>query len=80
MAAIIPMDGVPAIQHLLMICNLNAGQRTAIMDTKGIQDIALLSNIHIGDIAKMTENLSRLPINRGGGRTLVRAQPQTLRH
>jgi hypothetical protein len=24
------------------------------MDTEGIQDIAQLSNIHIGDIAKMT--------------------------
>jgi hypothetical protein len=65
-AVIIPMDGVPAVQHLLTICNLSAGQMTAVMDTEGIQDIALLSNIHIGDIAKMTENLSRLPINRGG--------------
>jgi hypothetical protein len=65
-SVIIPMDGADAIQHFLEVCNLSADQMDAVMDTKGIQDIALLSNIHIGDIAKMMENLSRLPITRGG--------------
>jgi hypothetical protein len=66
MAALVPMDGVPAIRHMLSICTLTVVQRDAIMDTEGIQSVAMLTNITLGDVNKMTENLSRLPINRGG--------------
>jgi hypothetical protein len=66
MAALVPMDGVPAIRHLLSICTLTIVQSDAIMNTEGIQSVAMLTNITLGDVNKMTENLSRLPINRGG--------------
>jgi hypothetical protein len=52
------------LQYLLTIRNLNAGQQAAVMDTEGIQDIAQLSSIHNGDIAKMTEKVSHLSITR----------------
>jgi hypothetical protein len=65
-AAAVPMDGVGAIAHLLTICGLADTQRNAVMNVEGITTIAALHNIYLGDVKQMTENLSRLAVNRGG--------------
>jgi hypothetical protein len=62
----IALVGVDAVRHLLEVCGLSDTQRTAVTDIEGIQDIAALRNIFLGDVKQMTENLSRLSVNRGG--------------
>ena len=63
---VIPMDGRPAITHLLTICGLSDVQRAAVMNIEGITTLAALQNIYLSDVKQMTENLSRLAVNRGG--------------
>jgi hypothetical protein len=60
------MDGLEAVVHMLTVCELTDQQRTAVTTIEGIQDIAALAAIYLGDVKQMTENLSRLAINRGG--------------
>ena len=62
----ITSDGIPEIQHFITICGFTDVQINAIVDTEGIQDIDALANVYLKDIKRMTENLSRLPINWGG--------------
>jgi hypothetical protein len=62
----VAMDGGPAVEHLLTIGGLPVAQRNAVMNVEGIQTIAALHNIFPGDVKQMTENLSRLAVNRGG--------------
>ena len=62
----IASDGIPAIQHFITICGFTAIQSNYIVNTEGIQDIDALNNVYLKDVKRMTENLSRLHINRGG--------------
>jgi hypothetical protein len=66
-AAAVPLDGAAAITHLLTICGLSENQREAVMNVEGVTTVADLHNIYLGDVKQMTENLSRLSVNRGGG-------------
>ena len=61
----IASDGIPEIQHFITICGFTAVQINAIVNTEGIQNINALNNLYLKDIKRMTENLSRLLINRG---------------
>ena len=62
----IASDGIPAIQHFIIICGFTAVQINTIVNTEGIHDIDALDNVYLKDVKRMTENLSRLHINRGG--------------
>jgi hypothetical protein len=63
---LIALDRVETVRHLLEVCGISATQHTAVTDIEGIQDIAALRNIFLGDVKQMTQNLSRLAVNRGG--------------
>ena len=69
----IASDGIPEIQHFITICGFTAVQINAIVNTEGIQDIDALDNIYLKDIKIITENLSRLHINRGGAYIVTEA-------
>ena len=62
----IASDGIPAIQHFITICGFAAVQINDLVKTEGIQDIDALNNVYLKDVKMMTQNLSRLHINRGG--------------
>ena len=62
----IASDGISEIQHFITICGFTAVQINAIVSTEGIQDIDALDNVYLKGVKRMTENLSRLHINRGG--------------
>ena len=62
----ISSDGIPLIQHFITIWGCTAVHINTIVNTKGIQDIDALNNVYLKDVKRMTENLSRLHINRGG--------------
>ena len=62
----IASDGIPVIQHFITICGFTAVQIKAIVNTEGIHDINALDNLYLKDVKRMTENISRLLINRGG--------------
>ena len=62
----IASDGIPAIKHFISICGFTDVHINAIVNTKDIKDIDALANVYLNDIKRMTENLSHLPINRGG--------------
>lgn len=65
-AAPVPDDGIDAIRHLLTVCGFSGAQRTAITHTEGLNDIRSLSTIAPSDVRGLTENLSRLQVQRGG--------------
>jgi hypothetical protein len=62
----VPMDGQEAVTHMLTVCGVTLTQHNAVTNVKGIQDIAALAAIYLGDVKQMTENLSRLALGRGG--------------
>ena len=62
----IASDGIPEIQHFITIFGFTAVQINAIVNTEGIQDIDAIKNVYLKYVKRMTENLSRLHINRGG--------------
>ena len=62
----IASDGIPAIQFIITICGFTAVHINAVVNTEFIQDIDALNNLYLKDVKRMTENLSRLHINRGG--------------
>jgi hypothetical protein len=64
--AFVPMDGEEAVTHMLTVCGLTLAQRNAVTNVEGIQDIAALAAIYLGDVKRMTKNLSRLTLSRGG--------------
>ena len=62
----ITSDGIPAIQNFITMCGFTAVHINNIVNTEGIQDIDPLDSVYLKDVKRMTENLSRLHINRGG--------------
>ena len=62
----IAYDGIPATQHFIAIFGFTAVQINVIATNEGIQDIGPLDNVYLTYIKRMTDNLSRLLINRGG--------------
>ena len=62
----IASDGIPAIHHFITICGFTNVHISDIVYTEGIHDIDALASVYLNDIKMMTENPSRLPINRGG--------------
>jgi hypothetical protein len=54
---LVPMDRAAAIIHFLTVCGLANAQRNVVMNVEGIQDLEALTNICLGDVKQMTENL-----------------------
>ena len=65
-AALVAMDGVDAITHMIGVCQMNANNIISITATEGITTIAMLRALQLGTVHQMTNGLSKLPVNRGG--------------